>query len=166
MSFYETGNAFVNRDKVIFGGIVGFLADMVMDIVQYPMWKALIVKHPLSHYAGSLFLDFETLHHSILGSIVSFIADGLYSVVWGILFIYIIHWTGHRYVIIKGLLYGALIWLISFGGIRALPMVSLREFLPSQTLYYLLFHLIFGLALGVLVQKWGEGRSHHRQTKH
>lgn len=142
------------RDKILLGGIVGLLADTAMDLVQYPLWKLMIVKHPLSHYAGSLFLDVMTLHHSFLGSVVSFIADALYSIFWGIIFIYLIHWTGHGFLILKGLIFGALLWLVSFGGIRGLPMVQLREVISAQSLYYLLFHLIFGLTMGLLVEKW------------
>lgn len=142
------------RDKVIFGGIVGFLANLAMNVFQYPMWRLGIVKHPLSHYAGSLFLDFNTLHHTFYGAVVAWTVDILYSVLWGILFVYLMDWTGRRHFMIKGILFGALIWLVSFGGIRTFPMVTLREYLPVQALYYLFFHLVFGFVLGVLVARW------------
>ena len=59
--------------------------------------------------------------------------------------------------ILKGLVFGAFMWLFSFGWIRALPIIKLREVISGQVLFFLLFHLIYGLALGIFTCKWGDG---------
>lgn len=145
------------RDKIIFGSLIGLLANIAMNILQYPLWGLSLVKHPLSHYAGSLFLDPKTLHHTVLGWVVSIIADLVYSALWGCIFTYYLEFTGKWYFVFKGLVFATFMWLFSFGWIRALPIVTLRETMPSQALFYLLFHLVFGLALGISARKWGEG---------
>ncbi len=144
------------RDKVIVGGIIGVVADIAMDLFQYPMWKLDIVKHPLSHYAASLFLDPQALHHTMIGSIVSFLADYIYAALLGILFVYMAGCAGKRHWLAKGLIFGAVLWLVSFGGLRALPIVKLRQVIPEQVVYYLFFHLVFGAALGWLWQAYRE----------
>ncbi len=140
------------KDKVLFGALIGILANIVMDIPQYPLWKLKIIMHPLSHYAGSLFIDANTLHHSLFGSAVSFFADYSYSAFLGIFFIYFLEFTGKRYFFLKGLLFGAFIWLFSFGGLRSLAMVKLRQVVPGDWGIIFLLHLLFGLALGVLAR--------------
>lgn len=147
------------QDKLLLGATSGILANIVMDIPQYPLWKLKILRHPLSHYAGSLLLDLHALHHTWYGSVTSFLADYTYSAFLGIIFIY---WIGafqqeeanKGYFLIKGLLYGAFVWLASFGGLRSLPLVKLREVAPGDTLLFFFLHLLFGLVLGWMVQKY------------
>lgn len=148
--FLEEWSADVNHDYTICGGIMGFLANGAMDLFQYPLWKLMVIKHPLSHYVGSMFLDTYTLHHSWIGSVVSFTSDYIYSAFLGILFLYLVLYFGSRYIILKGVLYGSFVWLFSFGGLRAFSIVKLQEVIPNDVLYYLFIHLIFGLALGLL----------------
>lgn len=138
------------KDKVLFGTLVGLLANIVMDIPQYPLWKLKIIMHPLSHYAGSLFLDLNTLHHSWTGSVISFFADYSYSAFLGIVFIYFLEFTGKRYYLQKGLIFGAFLWLFSFGGLRSLSLVKLRQVAPGDWGIIIGIHLLFGLALGVI----------------
>ncbi len=140
------------RDKVIFGGIAGILAHAAMDIFQVPLWKLRLLKHPLSHYAASLFMTPEMVHHTLGGTAIGILTDYIYGALWGIVFVYFIEATGKRYFMLKGLIFGAFLWLFSFGTLRALPIVTLREVVPGQTIYYLGLHLLLGLVLGVLVK--------------
>lgn len=136
------------HDKVVIGGLVGLLGKVSMDIFQFPMWRMKIVKHPLAHYGASLIVDVQTIHHTLFGTVVSLLVDYIYGIFLGIVFVYFIHFTGKRHFILKGLIFGAFLWLFSYGGLRSLPMVKLREVISGQALYFLLFHLVFGLGLG------------------
>ncbi|MEL7565002.1 MAG: hypothetical protein AAGU27_08990 [Dehalobacterium sp.] len=144
------------QDKVVFGGLIGVLANISMNILQFPIWKLKIIKHPLSHYAASIFLEPQDLHHMMIGSIVSFLADYIYGAFLGVIFVYIIYLTGKNFLIIKGLIFGSFLWVFSFGGLGSLPIVTLQEVISADTIYYLLFHLVFGITLGILVKKYGE----------
>ncbi len=144
------------HDKVVFGAFIGVLSKIAMDIFQIPLWLMKIVKHPLAHYAGSLFININTIHHTLLGLVINFLADYIYGAFLGIVFAYLIHMVGRRYLIFKGLLFGAFLWLFSFGGLRSLPIVKLREVIDVNMPYYLLIHIIFGLALGFFTKIFGE----------
>ncbi|TCL58632.1 hypothetical protein EDC14_104125 [Hydrogenispora ethanolica] len=146
------------RDKIVLGGLVGVFGKLAMDIFQLPMWKMKLVKHPLAHYAGSLLLDVGTIHHTLFGSAVSFMADYIYGIFLGIIFVYFVYCTGKRHLIFKGLIFGAFLWLFSFGVIRSLPIVKLREAVPGSALYQLFFHLVFGLGLGISVKLLSQRR--------
>jgi hypothetical protein len=140
------------KDKPLFGAILGMLANIIMDIPQYPLWKLKVLMHPLSHYAASLFLDLNTLHHSWSGSVVSLFADYSYSAFLGIIFVYFLEFTGKHYFLLKGLIFGAFVWLFSFGGLRSLAIVKLRQVAPDDWWIIILIHLLFGLALGILAR--------------
>lgn len=145
------------NDKVLFGAFSGIISDIVMDIIQYPLWKMMIIKHPLAHYAGSIFIgNMNTLHHTWIGSTVSFLADYAYSALLGVVFVYLVHffWK-NAFILVKGTLFGVFLWFVSYGGLRALPIVRLREVQPGDIIIFLVIHLIFGFSLGYMVKKYG-----------
>jgi len=144
------------RDKIVFGGFIGILSKIVMDIFQIPIWSLRIIKHPLGHYAASLLMDVYSIHHTLLGSVISLLADYIYAIFWGIIFVYLIYLVGKRNLIFKGLIFGGFLWLFSFGGLRSLPIVQLREVVSGNVIYYFFFHLIFGFALGFFVKIFTE----------
>lgn len=145
------------RDKVVFGGLIGVLSKIAMDIFQIPLWKLKMIKHPLAHYAGSLFMGIDTIHHTLLGIIISFLVDYIYAIFLGISFVYLVRYIiGKQNLILKGLLFGAFIWLFSFGGLRSLPIVKLHQVIFANMPYYFLIHMVFGLALGFFTKILGE----------
>jgi hypothetical protein len=144
------------RDKVVIGALTGLLGKVAMDIFQIPIWYLKLIKHPLSHYAASLLIDVYTIHHTLVGAVVSLLADYIYGIFWGIVFVYWIYLVGKHQVILKGLMFGTFLWLFSFGGLRSLPIVKLREVVSDQALYFFFFHIIFGLALGFSVKIFSE----------
>lgn len=146
------------RDRLLFGALAGVVANFIMDLFQFPLWKLKIIKHPLGHYAASLFMEAEAVHHNLLGSLVSFLAGYVYSGFLGVIFLYSLQYTGRRFFIAKGLIYGAFLWLVSYGGLRSLSVVQLRE-VPTDSwdiLLLFLLHLLFGLALGWFTKKFGK----------
>jgi hypothetical protein len=86
--------------------------------------------------------------------IIGFLASMALAVFLGIAFVYLIDWTGARFIKSKGVLFGLIIWLIIYGGIRAgLHISFLQDYNPTHTLIQLLIHLVFGYILGVIVTK-------------
>jgi hypothetical protein len=144
------------HDKIVLGGLVGVLSKVAMDIFQIPIWTMKVIKHPLAHYAASLFVDLKTIHHTLLGSIISLLADYIYGIFWAVLFVYLVYLVGKRHLILKGLIFGGFLWLFSFGGLRSLPIVQLREVISDHALYYLFFHLVYGFTLGLSVKIFSE----------
>ena len=122
------------QDKLIFGALAGVVADLVMSIPELALWKLKILPHPLFHYAASLFLAPDNLHRSYLGELVGFIASKVYGAFLGVVFIYLLVYTGRRYFLSKGLIYGAFLWLVSYCGLATLPVVKLDAVHPRMPL--------------------------------
>lgn len=144
------------RDKLIFGALAGVVADLVMSIPELALWKLKILGHPLFHHAGSLLLPLEYVHGNFLGAFLGFIAGKVYSAFLGSVFIALLVYTGDRYFRTKGLIYGAFLWLASYSGLALLPIIKLSAHprTPVEVFLYLLLHLLFGLALGIIAQSF------------
>ena len=65
----------------------GVVANSIMDLFEFPFWKFGVIKYKLGHYAASLFMAAETTHHTRIGSVVSFLADNIYSALLGVVFL-------------------------------------------------------------------------------
>jgi len=141
------------RDKVILGAVAGVLADLVMEIPELILWKQAILSHPLFHYLASLLMPMEA-HHSFLGVIMGFVGTKVYGAFLGVVFIYFLTFTGRRFFLTKGLLYGAFLWLFSYGGLASLPIVKLSVYprMPLENLFFFFLHLLFGLSLGYFIK--------------
>jgi len=144
------------QDKLIFGALSGVAANVIMKIPQYILWKLKMIRHPLSHYAASLFSTSEAVHSLRLGTLIGIIACTVYCAFLGIVFVYLLHYTGKRFFIAKGLIYGAFLWVFSYGGLCSSSLVKLSQLpkLPEEIILFLLLHLVFGIALGGFAQKF------------
>lgn len=139
------------RDKMLRGAVCGVLGNLGKNIVEFFFWKVQWLKHPLSHYAASVFADPN--HAQFFGSGLGFVMDYIYGAFLGVILIALIPEGQERFVPIKGLLFGAFIWLFSYSGIRALPMIRLRLAGELDAFLELLVHLIFGLGLGLALER-------------
>ena len=145
------------RDKLTFGALAGICSVFVMEVPEIILWKLNILPHPLFHLLGSLFMPVDTLHHMYLGELMGFVASKVYGALLGVVFIYLLVFTGHRFFVAKGLIYGAAIWLLSYGGLASIPMVrlSVHQRMPLEILLIFFLHLLYGLTLGVFVRTFG-----------
>ncbi|NLY90339.1 MAG: hypothetical protein GX081_01855 [Firmicutes bacterium] len=142
------------RDKVLLGALAGAFANFVMEISELILWKRNILPHPLFHYLASLLMPMEASHHHYLGQVMGFLGTKVYGAFLGVIFIFLLTYTGYRFFWAKGLLYGAFLWLFSYGVLASLPIVKLSAYprMPLVTLLFLLLHLLFGFALGLFIQ--------------
>ena len=144
------------RDRLLFGALAGVVANFIMDLLEFPLWKLDAIQYTLGHYAASLFMGAETTHHTLIGSVASFLADNIYSAVLGVIFLYLLLSTGQRFLLVKGLIYGAFLWLFSYGGMRSLSVVQLRN-VPTESwdiIIQFLLHRVWS-RLGWFTQKYG-----------
>lgn len=144
------------RDKLIFGALAGVVADLALNIPEFILWRLKLLPHPLFHYAGSLFMSVDMLHNAYLGEWMGFLASKVYGAFLGVVFIYLLVFTGRRYFITKGVIYGAFIWLVSYCGLAALPVVklSVHPRTPLEVFIFFFLHLLFGLVLGVMARSY------------
>lgn len=139
------------QDRMIQGAVSGILAKAVYNVLEFPLWKVGIISHPVGHYIQSIFIQPE--HHLFFGTAIGFVADYVYATFLGVIFIYFLVFAGMRYAYVKGMLYGAFLWMASYGVLRSLPVVTFRQVIPQDVLPQLILHIIYGWALGWIVSR-------------
>ena len=144
------------HDRIIFGALSGIIANLVMEVLEIIMWKFKIIPHPLFQHAGSLFMPLDAVYNTGLGGAIGFIACTVYSALLGVVFIYILTFTGKRFSEVMGLIYGAGIWFVSYGGLCSLPIVKLSsaQRKPLGILLYFFLHLLHGFVLGKFARRF------------
>ena len=138
------------------GAFSGFVSDIVMDIVEFLFNRSDVIGFTLDDLAGSMLIRDRISLMTTFGHIVGFLAGNALCLMLGTIFVYLIEMTGFRGVVIKGLLYGMILWFIIYGGIRSgLHLSYLQDHNPEHALIQLFVHLIFGLSLGIIVANLG-----------
>jgi len=134
------------KDKVIVGAIVGLLADAVKLAVNYLAFTLGFTRVVFWQIAATLFLDRQDLFKPV-AYIVGAVADLTVTAIIGVVFIYFIHFTGHKYLWIKGVGFGLAVWVGLFGTFLGTAVRGKLPQEPSGILVTLVAHSIFGLSL-------------------
>lgn len=134
------------KDKVMAGAIVGLLADIIKLFVNYICFYLGWVETVFWQITATRFLNGQDLFKPV-AYLVGGIVDLTTSAFLGVIFIYFLDFTGHRFIWFKGAGYGLLVWVGLFGTVLA---QSVEQELPTGPLTILVTcfaHFIFGLSL-------------------
>ncbi len=130
-------------DKVVVGslsGIIGaFLSGMLAVILNY--LKITTIR--MLFFDSFIFLP-NHLANSLVGSIYGFIIHLIIGAIIGIIFMYFFPFTGSDYLIYKGILLGAISWLVIGGLVGTMIGLTIRDNLLDNTIYFGL-NIVFGL---------------------
>ncbi|MBU4532531.1 MAG: hypothetical protein KJ650_02660 [Firmicutes bacterium] len=123
------------------GGLIGGLAKLAADVAFFILG---IAKTTEAHLAAQAFLPTGTA--ITLSALALGVAVDLgIAVALGIVAAYIIAFTGRDYLLLKGLIFGALLYVFGYGLVAQafLPTVVLRPDLATSAVF-LLTHLVLG----------------------
>ena len=147
------------KDKLIFGSFIGLVAGLLKDLLTLIFYQLKILDGLFCHFAGGMFFRFSALDLTspewpLL--VIGYLGDLTLSGILGVIFVYLVKTTGPRYIILKGIFYGAAVWFAIFGGVLALGISKVQEKQPVHTLIMFFVHLLFGYVLGLLLTKYGK----------
>jgi len=131
------------KDRLIAGGLAGATGAIIQNIYGHTAKAIGITDRAFMDFAKVL-LTFKP-YQGVLAFIVGQISHYLVGVLLGIIFVYIIMLTSSRYLVWKGLGYGAILWvlLLGFGTIFRLPLFM--NIPPGPALSVFVGALIYGL---------------------
>ena len=116
--------------------------------------KAGLIKFTLDQFAGSMIIRDKEALMSGWGQIIGFLAGAALCIILGVIFVYLIELTGFQGFILKGSIYGFVLWFLIYGGVKSgLNISYLQDYDPQHAFFSILLHLIFGLSLGIIVLK-------------
>lgn len=147
----------MKKDRFVAGGIAGFIASVICDIVGI-LYKSLGWTDRTFNDYATIMLTYQVYSkEGVFGLILSIISHSAVCIILGVIFAYIIMFTSSNYLYIKGLGYSLVIWLLlnSFGTILNLPLF--RK-MPLNAAYStlstaLIYGLVISLTLKIIERK-------------
>ena len=149
-----------HKDKLLLGALAGALSDIAMNLLEVVFQKTGLIRYTLDQFAGSMFIRDKTELLTFLGGIIGFMAGAALCMILGVVFVYLIYFSGFRAVVVKGLLYGFVLWFLIYGGFKSGMHISyLQDYNSLHIVTSVLVHLVFGLSLGLIVVRVGTSRN-------
>ena len=143
----------MKKDRFVAGGIAGFVASIICDIVGV-IYKSLGWTDRTFNDYATVILTYQIYSkEGIFGLILSIITHAAVCMIFGVIFAYIIMFTSSNYLYIKGLGYGLVIWLLlnTFGTIlnlplfRNMPLIAAYSTLSTALIYGFIISLTLKL---------------------
>ncbi|MBA2133932.1 hypothetical protein [Capillibacterium thermochitinicola] len=145
------------RDKVVYGMTVGLLADVVKLLVNYLGYLFNFTDQVFWQIVASRFLEKHLLQRPV-AYVVGGIADLAVASFLGVAFVYLLTFTGWRFIYLKGCGFAILVWVFLFG---TLLSQSIHGFLPPAALLLTaVAHFVFGLGLAFFTVRLRKIRLH------
>lgn len=147
-------------DLLLVGAFSGLLADGTMDLMEIGLMRLKIIHYPLDVMAAGMIIRHPGYLKTFSGYLVGYLAGAALSMLIGIAFVYLMKKAGHQWLILKGMVFGWIIWFLIYGGVAAgLRLTLLYDPTPSQALLQMVFHLVFGGLLAIAAIKLGNWKA-------
>ena len=78
------------------------------------------------------------------------------SMLLGAILAYVLHYTGKDFALLKGGMFGSVIWLFTIGGISPLAEYTLPFPRPLDLVILLGYHALFGMMVAWLLARYGK----------
>ncbi|ATW23781.1 hypothetical protein [Candidatus Formimonas warabiya] len=137
-------------DRVMIGSIAGISGAGILALFSFVFNFLGITQIELLFLNSSIFL-LEPTAHSIAGNLYGLIIHLLVGAMVGVVYIYLLPYTGTDYLIYKGIFLGAITWLIIGGVMANILNLPVKNTIIDQTIYTLL-NIVFGLVTVFSVQ--------------
>lgn len=134
------------KDNIILGSLVGLLADIFKLVANYIMYQFNLTSVVFWQITATRFLAKEDLYQ-LLAYIIGAIADLTISALLGVIFVYILYFTGKKYSWVKGVGFGLLVWVNLFGTLLGESVMQKIPQKPMNILVTIIAHFVYGLAL-------------------
>lgn len=143
------------KDKIALGALVGLAATIPQLAVNIIAVKIGFVPHYALQYAASIFV-FKNLTFTFWGMLFGFMIWESMAAGLGVITVYLIHWTGREYWLLKGLLISnTLMFIFLYGFYFGLETPKLVPWDLETNWTFFIENLIFGAAAGYLTVRWG-----------
>ncbi len=143
-------------DKVVAGGAVGTVAGIMGGIISRVLFGLNVGKLCLVEIGRGIFFQKEMpgITDSFSWHVLGWVAHLAMSIMLGIVFVYLLHYTGRDYALLKGAMLGVIVWYVNIGIISPLAVYTPLPLDAFSLLLMLAYHVIFGLISAWLIVWW------------
>jgi uncharacterized membrane protein YagU involved in acid resistance len=133
------------KDRLIAGGLAGIIAGLIQYVYGLATQALGFTDRSFGQFS-EVVLNLH-VYEGILGFIIGVLSHMAVALIFGVLFAYIIAKTSSRYYIIKGAMYGLVLWFLlsGFGSVLRLP--NFTKVPPTSELDILVGAVLYGLVL-------------------
>jgi hypothetical protein len=142
------------KNKVYLGVFAGLAATVVKDLLNQVLFSAKVVKVLFAQYAAGVFIRaMET--KSLFGIVAGYFIDFGLSALLGIIFVFLLEKTKPAHLLFQGFLYGIALFISIYGALLSFGISFVKERPLLDVVLMFFIHLLYGLVLGLFVQKFG-----------
>lgn len=152
-------------DKALSGALAGLAAGLIIGIVSFGLYTLNICRLCLVAIGGGLFTQ-QMLPQgtTFIWLLLGWVDHLVMSMILGIILVFILHYTGRDYAIVKGAIYGAIVWYFAIGIIAPLAGFTPPSPRAADLLVLLAYHLVFGMLAAWLMVRFGTWKAEKIKT--
>jgi len=139
------------KDKIMVGALIGIFSDAVKLTSNYIMYKLGWTSVVFWQIVAARFLTKDDLSKPS-ALFIGAVADITVSAILGIGFVYFVYLFGRKFLFIKGIGYGLLIWVVLLGSLLSQTIGGKITPTPPGIIVTMIAHFIFGLSMTIFTK--------------
>jgi hypothetical protein len=141
------------NDTIIAGALAGWTGNIVKEILTWFFYSMGWVRYTFVHIAAGFYYSAENLG-APLSLVTGILTDWIIAGTFGVLALLMLRYTGTDYAILKGIAFGGLVYVITFGVGMALDITRATLVTPLPDFLLLLAHFAIGAVTGWALERY------------
>lgn len=139
------------KDRLVTGAAAGIAGALAQNAYAY-IARFLGWRGPVYEDYGQILL-FYRIHKGVLPTVLGLLGHFVWDIIIAILFAYLIRQTSSRYYLLKGTLYGMIVWFFIKAGSTLFKIPVIINVMPGTVAFFFAGSVIYGLAI-TLCLRW------------
>lgn len=141
------------KDTLVFGSLAGIIGNIFKEVLTWVFYGLGMLKFTFVHLCSGMVVNPEYVK-SPLGLTLGFLIDYTLAATFGIVIYALLKRTGACFIVLKGLFFGIVIFLICYSMIRPIFSSIKGNTDPLTVLLYLLPNFIYGITTSLFIKKY------------
>ncbi|MFZ7102230.1 MAG: hypothetical protein ACOWWO_06130 [Peptococcaceae bacterium] len=146
---------FIIRDTVMLGALAGLLGNIPKTIIAWIFHYLGLLRYTFIHIAAGYYVPIEFIDNPV-SLLIGFISDYTIAAFFGVIMYLMLQKFGTDYAIVKGLGFGAVLYLIFYGAFMALDITRATLLTPLPNLLLFFPHIIYGGITCQIIKSYAE----------
>lgn len=138
------------------GAVTGFVAGMATGLISTGLFLMDICQLCLIRIGGGLFMRSMLTETSLAWTVIGWLSHLTVSIVLGVILAYILSFTGKDFALLKGAIFGAVVWVVTIGFISPLAGYISARPSPGDIILVFVYHVLFGLIAAWLLVRYSD----------
>jgi hypothetical protein len=142
-------------DKMVAGGMAGVVSGLIVGLISTVLYILDFCRISMVAIGGGIFMREMMVQKGFLWLLTSWAANITLSMALGVTLVYLLVLTGEKYALLKGAMFGAVVWYLLIGVIAPLGGYMPPVVRALEPILMLAYHLLFGVLTAWWIIRWG-----------